>query len=209
MKLEIWKKTDKDRICLIKIDACVWGSLSEKVLRTLFHYLPGCFEISEAEASALKDELQRTAWNKLLDWLARQEHSRRESRDYLRKQQYYPDIIDNCVQTAEAKGYIDDARYCRLLIESLLSRQKSPFQIKSKLIEKRLPSSLWEPILKELTSPEDSRQILQTQAEKFYARYCRLDRKTCYEKCLTALYRKGFELDDARDILAKLIKAGE
>jgi SOS response regulatory protein OraA/RecX len=205
MILTIWKKSERDRSCLLKIDESVWGSLSEKVLRTLFHYHTGSFEITESEAQAIQDELTKTAWNRLLDWLARQERSTLESRDYLKKSRFYPSIIDQCITEAVKKKFINDERYCRLLVESLLARQKSPFQIKSKLIEKRLPSSLWEPILAELYKPEDRKAVLLEQAQKAYFRYRELDKKVCYEKCLTALYRKGFDLDDARDVVAGLV----
>jgi SOS response regulatory protein OraA/RecX len=205
MILTVWKKTEHDRNCLIKIDNSVWGTLSEKALRTLFHYHIGSFDITEAEAKFLQDELLRTAWNSLLNWLARQERSTFESREFLKKHQFHASIIDTCLQEAKEKNFIDDERYCRLLIESLLARQKSPQQIKTKLIEKRLPASMWEPILEELYKPEDKKSILQTQAEKVWLRYRHLDKKECYEKCLTALYRQGFDLDEAREVVAGLV----
>ncbi len=205
MTLTIWKKSDKDRFCLIKIDNSVWGSLSEKALRTLFHYRIGSTEITESEARFLQDELLRAAWNKLLDWLAKQERSTSESKEYLSRHHFHQSIIAQCIEEALKKSFIDDARYCRLLIESLLEREKSPMQIKSKLVEKRLPTSLWEPILEELTSPQLQRSIIRTQAEKTYLRYRHLDKRECYEKCLTALYRKGFALDDIRDVVAGLV----
>jgi len=205
MILSIWKKTEHDRNCLTKIDNSVWGSLSEKALRTLFHYHIGSVEITDTEAKFLQDELLRTAWNKLLDWLARQEHAVSESREFLTKHHFHNTIIEQCITEAVKKDYINDARYCRLLIESLFDRQKSHMQIKSKLIEKRLPAALWEPILAELTVPEVQKSILKTQAEKAYLRYHQLDKKICYEKCLTALYRKGFALEDIREIVAKLV----
>ena len=205
MILTIWKKSEQDRNCLIKIDNSVWGCMSEKALRTLFHYRIGSVEITESEAKFLQDELLRAAWNKLLNWLAKQERAASESRDFLKRHYFHASIIEQCIAEALKRGFIDDKRFCRILIESLLDRQKSPMQIKSKLIEKRLPAALWEPILDELTGPELQKSIIQTQAEKAYLRYRHLDQKTCYEKCLTALCRKGFTLDDIRDVVAGLV----
>ena len=205
MILSIWKKSDSDRNCLIKLDNSVWGTMSEKVLRTLFHYQVGSVEITESEAVFLQDELLRTAWNKLLDWLSRQERSTYECKGYFRKYQYHATIADKCITEATNKHYIDDERYCRLLIESLLNREKSLMQSKTKLIEKRLPTSLWEPILAEMYKPEAKKSVIALQAEKSYIRFAHLDKKTCYEKCLTALYRKGFDLDDSREALEKLL----
>jgi SOS response regulatory protein OraA/RecX len=205
MILSIWKKSEQDRNCLIKLEDSVWGTISERALRTLFHYGAGSVEINASEAEFLQAELLKAAWNKLLDWLARQERSTFECMAYLKKHQFHASIIEKCLTEGIKKHYIDDERYCRLLIESLLNRQKSPVQIKSKLIEKRLPTALWEPILSELSQPETNQSIIIAQAEKAYARYAQLDRKTCFEKCLTALYRKGFDLDEARAALDSIL----
>lgn len=209
MNLAIWKKSEHDRNCLIKIDSSVWGPLSEKALWTLLHYQVGSYEITESEARYLQDELLKNAWHKLLDWLARQEHSTLESRDYLKKQSFHPSIIEHCLQEAVSRNFIDNERYTRLLIESLITRSKSLQQIKNKLIEKRLPSSLWEPLLAEIYQPAEQKSNLEAQAEKVYLRYKHLDKHACYEKCLTALYRKGFDLDDARETVAKLVYRGK
>jgi len=205
MILSIWKTTETSRNCLIKIDNSVWGSLSEKALRTLFHYHVGSFDITDSEAKFLQEELLRTAWNNLLNWLARQEHSSNESKDYLKRQHFHASIIDRCLSEAIDKHFIDDARYCRLLIESLIIRNKSPRAIHSKLIEKRLPATLWEPLLGEIYKPQDKKAALMELAEKFYNKYRHLEKRSCYEKCLTALYRKGFELEDASDVVAGLV----
>lgn len=205
MNLAIWKKSEHDRNCLIKIDSSVWGSLSEKALRTLLHYQVGSYEITESEAKFLQDELLKNAWHKLLDWLARQERSSAEGRDYLNKHSFHPTIIEHCLQEAQSRNFINDERYTRLLIESLIARSKSPQQIKTKLIEKRLPAALWEPLMAELYQPAEQMSNLAAQAEKVYLRYRHLDRQACYEKCLTALYRKGFDLDDARATVAGLV----
>jgi SOS response regulatory protein OraA/RecX len=205
MILQIRKKSDKDRLCQVIIDNSVWGTMSEKVLRTLFHYLPGEVDITDAEANLLSDELHKTAWNKLLDWLSKQEHSTSESKLYLKKHLFHKTIIEQCIADAKSRNYINDDRYCRLLIESLLIRKKSAFQIKGKLIEKRLPSALWEPILAELLNPHEQQDILVEQAQKVYLRYKHLDYRTCYTKCLSAMYRLGFDTDDAREAITDLL----
>jgi SOS response regulatory protein OraA/RecX len=209
MILKLWKKSEADRNSIVFIDNSVWGTISDSLLRTLyadFNYNNSTFEITEADAETIRAELQNYAWAKLVDWLARQEHSTTEVKEYLKRYKFHPSILEYCLSQALEMDYVNDERYCRLLIESLLARQKSPVQIKSKLIEKRLPSSLWKPILDELSSPEQATSILETQAEIITHRYASLERKARFEKCLTALYRKGFALDAARAVLNKLLK---
>ncbi|HOV16329.1 MAG TPA: RecX family transcriptional regulator [Candidatus Cloacimonadota bacterium] len=205
MNLSIWKKNNSDRVCLIKIGDSIWGSLPEKRLLTLFQSGVGSFEITEEQAQVIKDYLFQAAWDKLLDWLARQEHSSLESEEYLKRQSFHPSIIERCLAEAKEKKFIDDERYCRLLIESLKERGKSPHQIQGKLIEKHLPSSLWEPILAEIYSPEEELNNLRAQAEKAYLQYRHLDKRACYEHCLAALYRKGFDLEKARTVVADIV----
>lgn len=205
MILQIRKISDKDRFCQVIIEHSVWGTMSEKLLRTLFHYLPGEMDITDNEANLLKEELNKIAWNKLLDWLAKQEHSFLESEQYLKKHLFHQSIIEQCLSLAKSKNFINDERYCRMLIESLLIRNKSLFQIKSKLIEKRLPQSLWEPLVAELCAKDGQKEILAVHAAKVYHRYKHLDKRTCYNKCLNALYRLGFDLDDIRDLISDLL----
>ncbi|MFB3845224.1 MAG: regulatory protein RecX [Candidatus Cloacimonadaceae bacterium] len=205
MNLSIWKKSNSDRVCLIKIGDSIWGSLPEKRLLTLFQFGVGSFEITEEQAQVIKDHLFQAAWDKLLDWLARQEHSSLESEEYLKRQSFHPSIIEYCLAEAKEKKFIDDERYCRLLIEALKERGKSPHQIQGKLIENHLPSSLWEPILAEIYSPKEELNNLRAQAEKAYLQYRHLDKRACYEHCLAALYRKGFDLEKARTVVADIV----
>jgi len=205
MILSIWKKSEKDRNCLIKIDDSVWGTMPEKVLRTLHYYQTGSRKVTESEADILLNELLRIAWNKLTEWLSRQEHSVQDSKDYLHKFNFHDSIIEKCITEALKKSYIDDKRYCELLIKSLIERKKSMMQIKSKLIEKHMPSSLWEPIIQTLDLADIEADNLREQAKKAYLRYRHLDKRECYEKCLTTLFRKGFDLDKSRDVLVRIV----
>lgn len=208
MTLTLWKKSKHDRSSIVSIEDSVWGTLPDSVLQTLFSgfsYTENSFEISVAEADRIRGELQNIAWNKLVDWLAQQEHSTVESKDYLKRHQFHSTIIGHCLSEALEKDYLNDERYCRLLIESLYMRQKSPVQIKSKLIEKRMPSSLWQPLLQELSSPEQADSILETQAQSIITRYASLEGRARFEKCLTALYRKGFDLETTKEVLHRLL----
>jgi len=205
MKLTLFRKTERAKECLIYLEHSVWGCLPCQRLQALFSFSSEVTDLSAAEAESLKTELLNTARRKLWHWLARQEHCCHEAELYLKRWRFHPSLIFTCLQEAQDKGFLDDARYCRLLIESLLERQKSPVQIKAKLYEKHLPSGLWEPILAELVQDHPIHDILQAQAEKVYARYAHLDRRTAREKCLTALYRKGFDLEEAEAVIRALL----
>ena len=204
MILNYRKTSEHDRNCLIYLDNSVWGTLPVKVLQTLFLSPAETTELTDSEAETVKAELDKYACQKLTDWLAKQEHCSTEAEEYLQRFRFHPTIISRNIALALERNYINDKRYCRMLIESLLERRKSRQQIKGKLIEKRLPSSLWEPILSELADKQTVLSILTEQAEKVYLQYRHLDRHTCWEKCLTALYRKGFDLASAKEALKKI-----
>jgi SOS response regulatory protein OraA/RecX len=216
MILTFRKRSETDRNSLIEIDDSVWGEMPDKALRTL---LADCglavtllplvgsqsLRITEQEYEKIGSGIRDFAWQKLLNWLAMQEHSVSECRAYLHRYSIHSTVMASCLEEAIGRNYIDDQRYCRLLIQSLIDRQKSPLQIKAKLIEKRLPSALWQPILTELTTPESKAEILQVQAEKIYRRFCHLERQICKKKCINALYTKGFNLSDARYAIEQLM----
>ncbi len=198
MKLTLWKKSEKDRNSVIYIDNEPWGILHDRILRSLFPRLDREGEISSREFKTLQIEIYQFLRQKLWDWLAAREHSSCESIQFLKRYRAHRSIINQLISESVDKNYIDDERFSRLLIESMLARRKSPFQIKAKLIEKKLTSALWEPILEELSTPELILSNLEAQTDKALQKYAHLDSKTCFEKCLAFLFRKGFDLDEAK-----------
>lgn len=216
MKLSLRKNSDTGRSVQISFDHISWGTLPLKVLQEFLQpfavtlvWISPYEQQAEDVADSIVDELtlilHRYADERLLGYLAQAEHCTSECIEYLHKLHFHHDIIQRCIASAKEKQYIDDARYASLLIESMLQRQKSPQQIKTKLIEKRLPSGLWQDMLKDKNDKPTAESILHTQAEKVYLRYQHLDKRSCYEKCLTALYRKGFDMDDAKAVVRNLV----
>ncbi|MDY0150764.1 MAG: regulatory protein RecX [Candidatus Cloacimonas sp.] len=194
MNLKIQKKFEQDKSSEIIIDNQCWGALTDKALLPLFP-IPFEGEIESAATEELITMLQNRAREQLLRYLADSEHSSWQCKEYLKRKSYHPAIINPLLQDFAENKYLDDARYVRILIGSLIDRQKSRTYIIGKLRESRLPASLWEEVLQELYNPEDSLEGLKEQVLKLRLRYSELDEYKQKEKVLASLFRKGFDLD--------------
>lgn len=194
MNLKIQKKFEQDKSSEIIIDNQCWGALPDKALLPLFP-IPFEGEIEQAETEQLIEMLHSKAREQLLRYLADSEHSSWQCKEYLKRKSYHPSLINPLLQDFEDKKYLDDARFVRILIGSLIERQKSRTYIIGKLRESRLPASLWEEVLQELYNPEDSLEGLKEQVLKLRLRYSELDEYKQKEKIFASLFRKGFGID--------------
>jgi len=192
MKLKYWKKTE--RSAFLSLDDTVWGVLS---LRTLHHLYPFASEqeISGQEAQELIKLLQNSAWKQLTDYLAKAEHSEHQCRNFLRRKEYHPQIIDQCIRLCKEKGYLDDARFAGILIKSLFDRGKSRRAITNKLYEHSISPSIYEPIIKDLHDPVAEQEMMKEQIQKLSFRYRELEPYKAKEKIFASLFRKGFSLE--------------
>ena len=194
MRLTIRKIFERDRSSQIVIDKVIWGVLSD---RTLLPIYPVPFE-GEIDTEAFNELcvlIEKVSREQLLKYLADSEHSSSQCRDYLKRKQVHPELIEKLVSAFVEKRYIDDARFARILIASLVERGKSRTHIVFKLRELALPTVLWEDVLNELCSPESSLESLKELVLKLRVQYRELPESKLKDKVFSSLYRKGFDLE--------------
>ncbi len=194
MRLTIRKIFERDRSSQVLIDNAIWGVLSDRILLPLYS-VPYEGEIDAAAFDELYMLLEKQSREQLLKYLAESEHSSSQCRDYLKRKKVHPELIDKLVAAFVEKRYIDDARFARILIASLVERGKSRTHIVYKLRELALPSELWEDALNELCSPESSMETLKELVLKLRLQYRDLPAAKLKEKVFSSLYRKGFDLE--------------
>jgi len=107
----------------------------------------------------------------------------------------HPEIVGKIVSDYLERKYIDDSRFVRILVSSLLERGKSRSFIKLKLREYSIAAELGEAALKELYKPEDSMETLKEMVLKLRLQHKELPEYKQKEKVFTSLYRKGFDLE--------------
>lgn len=196
MILNYWAKNKAS--AFVSLDGLCWGVLPLSTLRHLFPF--GETELSEAETEELKELLRRRAWQLLLDYLARQEHSKLECNNYLKRHQFHPSIIESCIRQATEKNFLNDNRFAGLYIQSLFERGKSRRQIIVKLKEKGITEAIYEELLEELADPAAQRELLKEQIEALKYRHRELAPPKRREKVFSSLYRKGFSLDEISEV---------
>lgn len=197
MLLKILKKSEHDKNSAIYIDNHSWGVLSDRTLLPLYP-IPYEGEIGESQSTELICMLEAKAREILLQYLAQREHSSQECRELLNRKHFHNSLTEAIISDYQEKKFIDDARYVRLYISSLLERQKSRFYIVGKLRESRLATSLWEDVLQELYDPQSNLENLKEQVLKLRLRYSGLPTAKQQEKIFASLFRKGYSLDDIR-----------
>ena len=194
MHLKIQKKFEHDKSSQVILDNHCWGVLSDRTLLPLFP-IPYEGEIDEPSAAELIAALESQARARLLKYLAEREHSSTQCRDLLARKHLHPSLSKKIIADYENKKYIDDTRFTNLLITSLIERGKSKPQIVGKLIELKLPETLWRGILNELYKPEVSLESLQEMVLKLRLRYAELPLAKQRDKIYSSLARKGFDFD--------------
>ncbi len=156
-------------------------------------------EIDRDDFDTLRDDIRIFAWNRLLDYLALRERSRKESLDYLRKLPLHPVLCSELVERAISKKFISDKRFAELYATSLLRKQKSREEIRHKLKEKGIDEILIEKTIEEFATPEQEQESIDQRIEKALIRYRDLKPHQKYEKILTSLCRNGFSYEDVKE----------
>jgi len=195
MHLKMQKKFERDKSSIVTLDGIERGILPDRILLPLFP-IPYEGDIVDSQADELLETISHQARQQLLKYVADSEHSTRQCHDYLSRKLYPKALIDNLITEFQDKKYIDDARYLRILIGSLIDRKKSKRAILTKLRETRLPSVLWETTLNELFKQADNLENLKEQVLKLRLSYAELPLTKQREKIFTSLFRKGFDLED-------------
>ena len=112
--------------------------------------------------------------------------------------------IERLIARLTGLGLLDDARFARERVRSLLQRGSSAAMIRARLRGKSLPADLIEAALAEQTADPGEREL---RAALRYARRRRLgpfrlaDRAERRERDLAALGRQGFDYETARRVV--------
>lgn len=195
MKLKYWTKHDKTRAAYVSLDDTIWGVLDIRTLRSIYPFANE-LELDAAQESEIIKLLENRVWWLLGEYQAKAEHSEHQCREYLKRKEFHPSLIDKAITLAKEKKYIDDSRFSEILIRSLLERDKSKRYIIQKLYAHNIPESIYGDLLKEAIDPEDSRDLLTELVIKLRFRHREQPLHKQKEKVFASLYRKGFELED-------------
>jgi len=153
-------------------------------------------ELDQAELRRLKklsdDGKLRT---RALAWLLNRPHSERELRDYLRRKKAEEELTERLVGDLTKKGYVDDQKYARWLVELRSRAGKSNRAIRSELFSKGVSREVIDEVLK--ASNNEEQRLKKLVAKKRQSlRYKNDDLKLA--KYLTS---QGFSYGLVREVL--------
>lgn len=154
-------------------------------------------EITQQELADLKDDSVRDkARYQALGQLSRRQRSEWELRDYLKRKEYQPEIIDQAIEQLREYGYVDDKKFAEAWISNRrLLKATSARRLRQELKQKRVSDEVIDEALSE--DETDENQVLRDLVE-------RKRKQTKYQddlKLMQYLSRQGFNYDAIKSAL--------
>ncbi len=150
----------------------------------------------EALEKLQKTAVEDKAYMRALDLLMRRSRSEWELRDYLKRKEYTPDIIDKIISRLNRAGYVDDKKFAMSWVENRrLLKSTSKRKLQMELRQKHIADDIIQQVLAE--DETDERQVLKDLVAKkqTQTRYQDPQKLTAY------LMRQGFNYDDVKAVL--------
>lgn len=157
-------------------------------------------QITAEELEKLKDDSVRDkARYQALGQLSRRQRSEWELRDYLKRKEYAPEVIDQVIEQLSDYGYVDDKKFADAWVSNRrLLKATSGRRLRQELKQKRVSDEVIEEALAE--DETDEQQVLRDLVE-------RKRKQTKYQddlKLMQYLARQGFDYGSIKSILEEM-----
>lgn len=154
-------------------------------------------ELTAEELVSLKDDsIRDKARNQALGQLSRRMRSEWELRDYLKRKEYAPEIIESVIEWLAEYGYVDDRKFAEAWVSNRrLFKATSSRRLRQELRQKRISDEIIDEVLSE--DETDEKQVLRELIE-------RKQKQTKYQdklKLMQYLSRQGFNYDDIKEVM--------
>lgn len=154
-------------------------------------------EYTEAELEQLKQTaVLDKAYMRSLDMLSRRARSEWELRDYLRRKDYEPDVIDQIITRLKKSQYIDDYNFAKAWVDNRrLLKATSKRKLSQELKQKRVEQSVIDGVL-----AEDDTDELAVIRELIVKKRTQ-SRYQDDQKLIAYLLRQGFGYGDVKEAI--------
>ena len=150
-------------------------------------------ELEELKKTAIEDK----AYMRSLDLLSRRARSEWELRDYLKRKDYEPEVIEKIVNRLTNAGYIDDAKFAEAWISNRrLLKATSKRKLRMELLQKRVSNEIINVALED--DETDEGQVLKDLVNKKRQQ----SRYQDDQKLMAYLMRQGFNYDDVKSAMS-------
>lgn len=167
-------------------------------------------ELDEADYYKIVSEvLPKRAKLRLMNLLQTKDYTEYQMIEKL-KQGFYPEpVIKEALEYVKSYGYVDDERYCKQYIESMItvkSRRKLQQDLQTKGIGKELFTQIYEEVLSEgrVMDQMTCDEVEQIQIRKFLEKKRFNPEETDFkekQKLIQSLFRKGYHLSNITTIV--------
>ena len=107
-----------------------------------------------------------TARDAAMRYLEYRARSSGEVENYLKRQGYREDEIQDCMGFLEDCGFVNDSDYCRRYVEYSIEKGRGPRRIQQELSQKGIPDEIAREELSRVFSSDVERDCARKQAEK-------------------------------------------
>ncbi len=156
-------------------------------------------EFDEAGLEKLKQTaVEDKAMMRAYDLLARRQRSTHEMREYLKRKDYEPELIEKILNKLSDREYLDDEKFARAWVENRrLLKSTSKRRLMLELQQKRISSEIISLVLEE--DETDEQQVLKDVITKKRTQ----TRYNDEQKLIAYLLRQGFNYSDIKAVLAE------
>lgn len=153
-------------------------------------------EVNPDELCAAVEESESvSAFERAAKYLGLRPRTEKEMNEYLKDKGYAESAVKNTLEKLKGYGYIDDAEYCRVYINSYAAKfgvRKMEAELKSKGIDREL-------IACALEETGDQTEAVFALAEKYLSSH-----KKDKRKLITYLMNKGFDYETVKEAISDI-----
>lgn len=159
-------------------------------------------ELTEEELASYQDESEYGKWfDRTLNLLSFRLRSEWELRDYLKRKDAPPEVIDKILNKLSINGYVNDQQFAKSWVDNRrLLKATSRRKLMMELKQKRIPTDIIEAVLADDKEQTDEREVLRELVAKKQARYP--DKL----KLMQYLARQGYSYDDIKSVLSETVE---
>lgn len=149
-------------------------------------------ELEKLKKTAIEDK----AYMRSLDLIMRRQRSEWEVRDYLKRKDYEPDVIEKILEKLSRAGYVDDKKFAEAWVNNRrLLKSTSKRKLSMELRQKRVNQEVICEVLAD--DQTDEQQVLRDLVIK-KRQQSRYQDET---KLMQYLMRQGFNYDDVKSVI--------
>ncbi len=154
-------------------------------------------EFNDGELEKLKKtSIEDKAYMRSLDLIMRRQRSEWEVRDYLKRKDYEPDVIEKILEKLSRAGYVDDKKFAEAWVNNRrLLKSTSKRKLIMELRQKRVNQEVISEVLAD--DQTDEQQVLRDLVIK-KRQQSRYQDDT---KLMQYLMRQGFNYDDVKSVV--------